>query len=346
MACAAMAFFMEKTVFRRSDKILKVKSIALFSGGLDSILAAKLMLELGIEVECVTFETPFFGAQKATTAAKIIGLPLTVINITDAYLPMLNAPRYGYGKNMNPCIDCHTLMLKTAGARMEATGADFVFTGEVLGQRPMSQTKQSLHLVAKNSGYGDVILRPLSAQLLPETKPEREGKVDRSGLLAIQGRGRKIQMDLARNYGIMDYPPPAGGCLLTDPNYSRRLRDLFDHQPDYGLRDIELLKFGRHFRIEKKCKVIVGRNQSDNEAIHHLIAENDAVIHMADVAGPTTLVPGGDQQTLSIAAALCVLYSGEPPEQIHQVVCSRYGNGNFTFTAMAISRQEAQRMRL
>jgi tRNA-specific 2-thiouridylase len=325
---------------------LKVKSIALFSGGLDSILAAKTILEQGVEVECVTFETPFFGAQKATTAAKIIGLPLTVINITDAYLPMLNAPRYGYGKNMNPCIDCHTLMLKTAGARMEATGADFVFTGEVLGQRPMSQTKQSLHLVAKNSGYGDVILRPLSAQLLPETKPEREGKIDRSRLLAIQGRGRKTQMEIARNYGITGYEPPAGGCLLTDPNYSRRLRDLFDHQPDYRVRDVELLKFGRHFRIQKRCKVIVGRNQADNEAIQHLIAENDAVIHMADVPGPTTLVPGGsDQQDLAIAAALCVHYSGEPPQQPYQTLC-KLGHRNLFFTAMAISRQEAQRMLL
>jgi tRNA-specific 2-thiouridylase len=325
---------------------LKVKSIALFSGGLDSILAAKTILEQGVEVECVTFETPFFGAQKATTAAKIIGLPLTVINLTDAYLPMLNAPRYGYGKNMNPFIDCNTLLLKTAGARMEATGADFVFTGEVLGQRPMSQTKQSLHLVAKNSGYGDVILRPLSAQLLPETKPEREGKIDRSRLLAIQGRGRKTQMEIARNYGITGYEPPAGGCLLTDPNYSRRLRDLFDHQPDYRVRDVELLKFGRHFRIQKRCKVIVGRNQADNEAIQHLIAENDAVIHMADVPGPTTLVPGGsDQQDLAIAAALCVHYSGEPPQQPYQTLC-KLGHRNLFFTAMAISRQEAQRMLL
>jgi tRNA-specific 2-thiouridylase len=330
---------------RQSDKILKSRAIALFSGGLDSILAAKMMLEQGIEVEGVIFKTPFFGTQKAEAAARSIGLPLSVIDLTDAYLPMLKAPRYGYGKNMNPCIDCHTLMLNTAGARMEATGADFVFTGEVLGQRPMSQTKQSLNTVAKNSGYGDVILRPLSAQLMPETKPEREGKVNRSRLLAIQGRGRKIQMDMARNYGIMDYPPPAGGCLLTDPNYSRRLRDLFDHQPDYGLRDIELLKFGRQFRIPEGDKVIVGRNQGDNEAILSLIAENDAVIHMADVAGPTTLVPGGHQQALPIAAALCVLYSGEPPELIHEVVC-RYGNRNYTFAVKAISRQEAERLLL
>jgi len=331
---------------RQSDKILKSRAIALFSGGLDSILAAKIMMGMGIEVEGITLETPFFSAQKATMAAKTIGLPLIVIDITDAHLLMLKSPRYGYGKNMNPCIDCHTLMLKTAGARMEETDADFLFTGEVLGQRPMSQTRQSLHLVAKHSGYGDVILRPLSAQLLPETKPEREGKVDRTRLLAIQGRGRKIQMELARHYGIADYAPPAGGCLLTDPNFSRRLRDLFDHQPDCQVRDIELLKFGRHFRIKEECKVIVGRNQMDNEAIQCLIAENDAVLQMADAPGPITLVPGGgDHQALSTAAALCVLYSGAPPEQARRIVC-RDGQRDLFVNAKAISRQEAERMLL
>ncbi|MDO9559876.1 MAG: tRNA 4-thiouridine(8) synthase ThiI [Syntrophales bacterium] len=325
---------------------MKIKSIALFSGGLDSILAAKIMMGMGIEVEGVVFETPFFSAQKATMAARAIGLPLTVIDLTAPHLLMLKAPRYGYGKNMNPCIDCHTLMLQTAGARMEATGADFVFTGEVLGQRPMSQTKQSINTVAKNSGYGDVILRPLSAQLLPETKPEREGKVDRSRLLAIQGRGRKIQMDMARNYGITDYPPPAGGCLLTDPNFSRRLRDLFDHQPDCRIRDIELLKFGRHFRTPEGCKVIVGRDQNDNEAILRLSEETDAVLQMADCAGPTILVPaGGDDQSRSIAAALCVLYSSAPPEQARRIVC-RDGRRDLIVNAKALSRQEAERMLL
>lgn len=330
---------------RQSVKILKVKSISLFSGGLDSILASKMMLEQGIGVEAVTFKTPFFGTQKAEMTSKAIGLPLTVIDITDPFLSMLKAPRYGYGKNMNPCIDCHTLMLKTAGARMESTGADFIFTGEVLGQRPMSQTKQSLKMVAKNSGYSDVILRPLSAQLLPETKPEREGKVDRSRLLVIQGRGRKIQMEMARNYGIVDYPPPAGGCLLTDPNYSRRLRDLFNHQPNFRLRDIELLKFGRHFRIKNIGKVIVGRNQSDNQAIQSFFEENDALIHMADKAGPTTLVPGGNQQILPVAASLCILYSGGSPDKPHHVVC-RYGSRNYSFTAEAISRLDAEKLLL
>ena len=323
---------------------MKVKSIALFSGGLDSILAAKMMLGQGIEVEGVTFKTPFFGPRKAEKAARIIGLPLTVIDLTTPHLLMLKAPRYGYGKNMNPCIDCHTLMLKTAGTYMETAGADFILTGEVLGQRPLSQTRQSLHLVAKNSGYGDVILRPLSAQLLPETKPEREGKVDRTRLLALQGRGRKIQMEMARHYGITDYPAPAGGCLLTDPNYARRLRDLFDHEPGFRVRNIELLEFGRHFRIPEGGKVIVGRNRSDNEAILSLIAENDVVIQMADVAGPTALVPdGGNDQDLLIAAALCVLYSGSPPAQACNVTC-KGGGREAVFNAEALSREKAQRM--
>lgn len=328
----------------QSDKILKVKAIALFSGGLDSILAAKVVQGLGIKVEGITFETPFFSAKKAEAAAKVIDLSLTVINITDAHLHMLQAPRYGYGKNMNPCIDCHTLMLKTAGASMEATGADFVFTGEVLGQRPMSQTKQSLHVVAKNSGYGDAILRPLSAQLLPETRPEREGKVDRTKLLAIQGRGRKTQIEMARNYGIADYAPPAGGCLLTDVNFSKRLRDLFDRQPGYTIRDIELLKHGRHFRIHGNGKVIIGRNQADNQAIDELIRDNDTVLRMADKPGPTALVPHGhheaDETILQVAACLCALYAGIPPDRETGVICTS-GDTIRTMSAKPLAREAA-----
>jgi tRNA-uridine 2-sulfurtransferase len=328
----------------QSDKILKVKAIALFSGGLDSILAAKVIQGLGIEVEGVTFETPFFSAKKAEAAAKVIGLSLTVIDITETHLHMLQAPRYGYGKNMNPCIDCHTLMLKTAGTRMEATGADFVFTGEVLGQRPMSQTKQSLHVVAKNSGYSDSILRPLSAQCLPETRPEKEGKVDRTRLLAISGRGRKSQIEMARNYGITDYAPPAGGCLLTDVNFSKRLRDLFHRQPGYTIRDIELLKHGRHFRIQDNGKIIIGRNQADNEALDALIHDGDAVLHMADKAGPTVLVPHGhriaDEAMLHIAACLCALYAGISLDREADIICTS-GNAIRTMSAKPLARDTA-----
>ncbi|MFA4915226.1 MAG: tRNA 4-thiouridine(8) synthase ThiI [Syntrophales bacterium] len=306
---------------------MKIKAIALLSGGLDSILAARLILDQGIEVEGVTFETPFFGARKARKAAEKIGLSLVTINITEEHLDMLKAPRYGYGKNMNPCIDCHTLMLNIAGKRMEETGADFIFTGEVLGQRPMSQTRQSLVLVAKNSGYRDYILRPLSAKLLAETKPETEGKIDRQKLLDIQGRSRKHQIEMAKNYGITEYSTPAGGCLLTDPMFSKRLQDLFEHHGDFRISDIELLKFGRHFRSSKTTKIIVGRNSTDNKAIQRLYHEGDIIVHMTHFPGPTVLVPhGGDNKACSHAAAICARYSDAPKDVETNVTCQTGGN--------------------
>lgn len=285
------------------------KAIALFSGGLDSILAAKLIAAQNIEVIGLAFTTPFFDSSKAEASAKNINLPLLVEDITPEYLEMLKAPRYGYGKHMNPCIDCHTLMLKIAGRKMEVMGADFIVTGEVLGQRPMSQTKQSLNLVAKNSGYADYISRPLSAQLLEPIKAEREGKLNRTKLMSISGRGRKDQMLLAKSFGIIHYPPPAGGCLLTDPMFSRRLRELLNHSEGREIRDYILLKFGRHFRAEDGAKIIVGRNSQDNEQLQRLSSENDLVCYMAEVPGPYVLVPYGKHSSLKLACALCVRYS-------------------------------------
>jgi tRNA-uridine 2-sulfurtransferase len=305
----------------QSGKILKVKGISLLSGGLDSILAAKVILEQDIDVLGVTFETPFFNAKKAKRSAEEIGLPLLVSNITDEHLTMLRAPRYGYGKNMNPCIDCHTLMLNKAGRIMEEYGADFVFTGEVLGQRPMSQNRQSLHTVAKNSGYGEYIVRPLSAKRLPETKPELEGKINRERLLDITGRGRKRQLELASYYDIKEYGSPAGGCLLTDPLFSRRLKELFQ-QPSFTIRDIELLRLGRHFRLEPSCKVIVGRNSFENEAMLRLSNIDDVIIHVSQYPGPTVLVTGGCSDTLlPTAASICVLYSDAPKDKDIITIC-------------------------
>jgi tRNA-specific 2-thiouridylase len=325
---------------------LNVKAISLFSGGLDSILAVELIREQGIDIEGITFETPFFNASKARISAKKIGLSLGIVDITDPHLAMIKAPRYGYGKNMNPCIDCHTLMLRMAGKVMEESGADLVFTGEVLGQRPMSQTRQSLHVVAKNSGYADFIVRPLSARLLPETRPEQEGKVNRSKLLSIQGRGRKIQLQLSRHYGIENYPPPAGGCLLTDPNFSRRLKDLFDHCPDHSIRDIELLKLGRHFRIHADVKLIVGRNETDNAAIQALIQDRDMILHMADSRGPTVLVPNGcDETMLMTAAGFCCLYANTPKDLPGKVICKTGGIAR-TVAVPAARREDAEPMLL
>ena len=320
--------------------ILKVKGIGLFSGGLDSILAAKVVMAQGVEVMGVTCTTPFFSPEKARAAATMMGLSLIEADISEEHLDMLKSPKYGYGKNMNPCIDCHTLMLKTAGRIMEDMEADFIFTGEVLGQRPMSQTRQSLYVVAKNSGYQQYILRPLSALLLPETRPEIEGKVDRLRLLAIKGKGRKSQIEMARHYGIDHYSTPAGGCLLTDPIFSRRLRDLFRHSMDFHMRDIELLKYGRHFRINEFSKAIVGRNSRENEVLQRLSNEEDIVIYIAQFPGPTTIVPhGGDEITIYTAASLCALYSDAPKNEEVTALC-RKGNSISYIRLMAALRDD------
>lgn len=321
---------------------MKIKGIGLFSGGLDSILAAKVIEELGIEVSGVAFETPFFDAIKAQAMARQIGLPLTIMDITDEHLPMLEAPRYGYGKNMNPCIDCHILMLKKAGQVMEKREADFLFTGEVLGQRPMSQGKQSLHIVASRSGYGGYVVRPLSAKLLAETIPEREGKVNREKLLDIQGRSRKRQIEMARAYGISGYSGPAGGCLLTDPMFSMKLKDLFEHRKDRDVRDIELLKYGRHLRLSPDVKVIVGRREGENNTIEGLARNGDLIIKVKDYPGPTVLVPYGcDYATLEVAASICVLYSGAPNDSDVTVVC-REGISSRLIPVTSASKEDVE----
>ena len=290
------------------------------------MLAVKIVQEQGIEVQGVVFETPFFNADRALEACKEVGISLAVVDITREHLVMLRAPRYGYGRNMNPCIDCHILMLKKAGEKMESENADFIFTGEVLGQRPMSQGKQSLHIVAKRSGYQEYIVRPLSAGLLPETKPEMEGKIDRRKLLDIQGRSRKRQMDLADRYQLAGYAKPAGGCLLTDPGFAKRLRDLFAHDSGLEIRDIELLKVGRHLRLNDKTKIIIGRKEAENAVIEKLSQDQDIVIRVRDFPGPTVLVPYGcEKKDLQLAAGICVLYSDAPDDVKTLAECCKGG---------------------
>jgi tRNA U34 2-thiouridine synthase MnmA/TrmU len=306
------------------------------------MLAAEVVRRQNIDVLCLTFTTPFFDAKKAQSAARQISLPLAVEDITTEHLDMLKSPRYGYGKNMNPCIDCHTLMLKIAGKKMEETGRDFIITGEVLGQRPMSQNKQSLHTVAKNSGYQDYILRPLSAQLLEPIKAERENLIDRSQLLSIQGRGRKDQIKLAADFSIVEYAPPAGGCLLTDPIFSRRLRDLLSHHGDRNIRDFELLKYGRHFRIGDDCKIIVGRNNADNEALKKLASPDDLILNMANFPGPLVLAPYGDEANEQIAASLCVRYGDAPDDLEADVVCL-HNNSSKTIKSLSAAKDDCAR---
>ncbi len=294
-----------------------VKALGLCSGGLDSILAALVLRRQGIAVEWVSFETPFFSADKARQAASKNKIPLNVKDITPRYMAMLKAPRCGYGQYMNPCLDCHALMFRIAGEMMAETQSDFLFSGEVLGQRPMSQTKTGLRYVEKHSGFEAFILRPLSALCLPETRMEQSGQVKRELLCDFSGRSRKPQMALAESMGVRHYPAPAGGCLLTDPNYSRRLKDLLEHREDPTRADLELLKHGRHLRADESTRVIVGRNKADNEQIMAWYRkENDVLIRMKVHPGPVALIPGGaPAEKVRWAAGVCAGYSKAPPAE-------------------------------
>lgn len=292
-----------------------MKALALFSGGLDSALAIKIIKDQGIEVIALNFVSHFFGGknEKAENMAKQLGVQLEYINFSSVHTEILKDPVHGRGKNMNPCIDCHALMFKTAGDLMEKYGASFIISGEVLGQRPMSQNYQALEKVkALSPGLENLIVRPLSAKLLPESEPEKLGWIDRSKLLDIQGRSRKTQMELMDKFGIVDYPTPGGGCLLTDPAYSKRLRIL---EEDGLLEDensnlFHLLKIGRFFRFEKGKYLIVGREQEDNLKINEFKDYGSLFIRGKEVPGPH-MVGFGDltQDEIDFALDLFSRYS-------------------------------------
>ena len=292
----------------------KVRALGLCSGGLDSMLSALILRKQGIEVEWVSFETPFFSSANARLASQTTGIPLTVQKITEPYIEMLKNSSVRYGKHMNPCMDCHALMFNLAGTIMEAKGFDFLFSGEVLGQRPLSQNMQSLRYVEKQSGFDGYILRPLSAKKLPETLLEKEGLVNRDLLLGISGRSRKPQIKLAKEFGIKNYPSPAGGCLLTDKGYAARLKDLFDHQETFSVAELQLLSHGRHLRLDKDTKIIVGRTQKDNEnIIKYHDPKTDTVIKVKNYPGPIVLMPrSGKKEVMALAASICAGYSKAP----------------------------------
>lgn len=287
-----------------------MKALAVFSGGLDSILAAELIRAQGIDVLALFFETPFFSAEKAEQSAENLGLPFKKKDITSRHLEIVKEPKHGYGGNMNPCIDCHGLMFRIAGEMLAQENAAFVFSGEVMGQRPMSQNRRSLALVARESGIEGLLLRPLSARLLPQTVPEQKGWVDRELLLDIQGRSRKPQMQLAASLNITDYPSPGGGCLLTEQVFSTRLRDLLHRSATPDKRALELLKLGRHFSLNHLAKLVVGRNKRENDVISTMSGDEDLLLRPASVPGPTALLSGtASDEVLELAAAITAAYS-------------------------------------
>ncbi len=309
------------------------RALGITSGGLDSILSALVLRDLGIDVSWISFKTPFFSSHAAVKAAESLNIPILVKDITKEYLVLLDAPRAGFGKNMNPCMDCHALMFNLAGLEMERVGADFLFSGEVVGQRPKSQTKNSMRYVEKNSGYDGLILRPLSAKQLCETIPEKNGWVDREKLLGITGRSRKVQMGMAEQYGIKDYPTPAGGCLLTDNIFSGRLRDLMYVQKDFEIRELNLLKYGRHFRINNDLKLIVGRSKMDNDNILKFYRKDkDILIHPASIPGPVVIaVSCPDREKAEKTGGLvCASYTKAAPGDMIDITITCPGTEGVT----------------
>jgi hypothetical protein len=294
------------------------KAVALLSGGLDSMLAILTMLRQGIQVSAIRFITPFdpdisddtFRETRYQSLRHKWGFEITVRHLRNEMLNIVTKPKHGYGKNMNPCIDCRILMLKEAKQFLDTIGADFLVTGEVLGQRPMSQRKDMLYHIDKEAGVIDTVLRPLSAKLLRITIAERKGIVDREMLYAFSGRSRKPQIALAGEFGMKDYPSPGGGCLLTEPNYAFRLKDLLAHDPNPAIRDIDLLRIGRHFRYSPQCKIIVGRDKAENAIIESMVADSDYLLRVEGYGSPMTLVTGEiTDESLRLAAALCARYS-------------------------------------
>jgi tRNA-uridine 2-sulfurtransferase len=309
----------------------KAIAVALLSGGLDSTLAVRVILAQGITVIGVNFAgaycpRPRNGSSNADRAAEQLGIELVTLPIDRDFISMVKRPKHGRGKNMNPCIDCHALMIRKAWAFGQPRGASLIITGEVLGQRPMSQNRQALGVVARDSGVGDRLLRPLSAKLLDPTEPERLGLVERERLLDIEGRQRTRQMALAEKFGITEYPNPAGGCLLTEKVFSKRLAEAFDHGED-SLEIVELLSLGRHFRLPSGARLVVGRDESENDELLKRKPAGAVVIDAGDLPGPVGIVVKGSRdQAIEgssdgvLAGRICARYSDKRSEKLARVV--------------------------
>ena len=307
-----------------------MKGVALISGGLDSTLAAYLVKIQGIEVVGVNFCTPFHycevskkGECTVENAAEFLKIPLRILSIGEEMLEIVRHPRFGYGQGLNPCIDCKILMWKKAKEMMEREGAKFLITGEVLAQRPMSQRRKIIELIERESGLEGKVVRPLSAKLLPPSLPEKEGWVNREEFLAIEGRSRKNQMALAEEIGLTHYPSPAGGCLLTDPGFSRRMKDLIENNGRFTLRDIELLKIGRHFRLDSGVKTIVGRNEGENRKLENL-SQEEYLLQVKGRKGALVVVEGyPTQRDIEDAACLAAFYSSHKRKKKVEVMWKR-----------------------
>lgn len=305
----------------------KKKVVALLSGGLDSQLAVKMMQKQGFEVSAVAIKTPFCDFDcgrgcgfEIRERADALNVKLKTVYLGDEYIEMLKNPKYGFGAGMNPCIDCRSMMFKAAKKHMEEIGAEFIISGEVLGQRPMSQHGPALRTIEKESGLEGLIVRPLSAGLLAKTIPEERGLIKREDLGKIRGRTRRTQLEMAKELGIENPPNAGGGCLLTDPAFGLRAKDLFAHVETPTVNDIDLLKIGRHFRLDNKTKLIVGRNKDENDVIKALALPDDVLFVVRDHMGPVSILRGENLEKHKTLCATITLRYSDAPKDSEQIV--------------------------
>ena len=301
----------------------KKKVVALLSGGLDSQLAVRMMQEQGFDVSAVAIKTPFCDFDcgrgcgfEIRERADDLNLNLKTVYLGDEYIEMLKHPKHGMGAGFNPCVDCRTMMFNAAKKHMEEIGAEFIISGEVLGQRPMSQHLPSLELIEKDSGLKGKIVRPLSGALLPETDAEKEGLIKRENLGMIRGRTRRKQFEMAKEYGIENPPNAGGGCLLTEPAFGIKAKDLFNHIENPTINDIDLLKIGRHFRLDEQTKLVVGRNKEENEMIKAIALPNDVLLEARDYVGPVSILRGDNAKDhIAFASSVTLRYSDAPKDK-------------------------------
>jgi tRNA U34 2-thiouridine synthase MnmA/TrmU len=309
----------------------KKKVVALLSGGLDSQLAIRMMQEQGFEVSAVAIKTPFCDFDcgrgcgfEIRERADDLNVNLKTVYLGDEYIEMLKHPKYGIGSGFNPCIDCRAMMFDAAKKHMDEIGAEFIISGEVLGQRPMSQHGPALRTIEKASGLVGKIVRPLSAALLPETDPERNGLIKRENLGMIKGRTRRAQLDMAKKYGIENPPNAGGGCLLTDPSFGLRAKDLFAHTETPTINDVDLLKIGRHFRLDEQTKFVVGRNKDENEMIKAIALPGDILFQARDHMGPVSILRGKNADMyVKFASSITLRYSDAPKGEQASVIINK-----------------------
>jgi len=312
----------------------KRKALALYSGGLDSILACRVIMNQGIEVKALHFITPFFGYDKKGREDEVrdysfahYGIKLEIVDVSHDYLEIVKHPKHGYGKNLNPCMDCKIFLISKARKLLDEEGASFLITGEVLGQRPMSQRRDAMRIIERDSGTEGILLRPLCAKHLKPTIPEERGWVDRDKLLNFKGRGRKSQMMLAEQLGIEGYPTPAGGCILTDSKISARIRRLLNNCADVSIEDLLLTKVGRHFALAEETLLVVGRFERENRQIEQLSRRGDILLELSENPGPLSLLRGPCTPTiLKIAASITVRYSKAREDKRVEVAYREEGN--------------------